>query len=404
MTYQTHTLNNGLRIIHQPSESNISYCGFAINVGTRNEQSGEEGMAHFVEHMLFKGTRKRKTHHIVNRMENVGGELNAYTNKEETFVYATFLEEYTQRAMELLGDMLFNSYFPQNQIDRERDVILDEIQSYQDSPSELIFDDFERLLFPDHSIGNYILGTKESLKSFDHNAVENFVKRNYLLEHMLFFSFGNTSFNKIVRWAQKYYSFSVTSDINRYNSPVPSNPLKVVLDKDTAQSHVIMGRPVFEMFNDDRYTLLLINNLLSGGDSSRLNVALREKRGLVYNVESNVALYTDTGVFSIYFGCDPKNADKCIRLVEQELSRLQKESLSPIQLQIAKKQVCGQIGIAAENHENVALGMAKRYLHFNNYESIHEVFEKIKGITSEDIKRISTELFNPDRFSYLKYK
>jgi len=221
---------------------------------------------------------------------------------------------------------------------------------------------------------------------------------------MLFFSFGNTSFNKIVRWAQKYYSFSVTSDINRYNSPVPSNPLKVVLDKDTAQSHVIMGRPVFEMFNDDRYTLLLINNLLSGGDSSRLNVALREKRGLVYNVESNVALYTDTGVFSIYFGCDPKNADKCIRLVEQELSRLQKESLSPIQLQIAKKQVCGQIGIAAENHENVALGMAKRYLHFNNYESIHEVFEKIKGITSEDIKRISTELFNPDRFSYLKYK
>lgn len=448
MTYQTFLLNNGLRIIHQSSESNISYCGFAINVGTRHELPGEEGMAHFVEHMLFKGTQKRKAHHIVNRMENVGGELNAYTTKEETFVYAAFLEEYLQRAMDLLGDMVFNSYFPQKQIERERDVIIDEIQSYKDSPSELIFDDFERLLFSHQSIGNYILGTKQSLNSFDHDSVKSFVLRNYLSERMVFFSFGKTPFKKVVRWAQKYFSYSLSPDmlssknivssipaehkgfnhlndlssdslansiptehndsdssnVKPNNSAVSYNPQKMVLDKDTVQTHIIMGRPVFEMFNNDRYTLLLINNLLSGGDSSRLNVALREKRGLVYSVESNVALYTDTGVFSIYFGCDPKNADKCIRLVEQELSRLQKESLTPIQLQIAKKQLCGQIGIASENHENVALGMAKRYLHFNNYESINETFRRIKSITSDNIKRLSVQLLNPEWFSYLKYK
>lgn len=279
MIYQSHTLSNGLRVIHRPFPSQISYCGFAVNAGTRDEYPDELGMAHFVEHMLFKGTQKRKAHHIANRMENVGGELNAYTTKEETFIYAAFLEEYFPRAVELLSDVIFHSEFQPMQIEREREVILDEINSYNDSPSELIYDDFENMLFAGHDIGHYILGAPSTLETFDTEKTRRFVERQYHPSRMVFFSFGKTPFEKVVRQAEKYFSFPANAcTAKKRTPPVIITPQTELLRKNTAQSHVMLGCRAFDMRHSLRYPLYLLHNILGGGSlNSRLNTSLREK-------------------------------------------------------------------------------------------------------------------------------
>lgn len=403
--YYTHTLPNGLRIIHRPFPSEISYCGIAVNTGTRDEYPDEFGMAHFVEHMLFKGTKKRKAHHIVNRMENVGGELNAYTTKEETFLYATFLEEFFPRAVELLNDVIFDSEFPETQIEREREVILDEISSYDDSPSELIYDDFENLLFSGHELGHYILGEPLSLLSFDKRKIKSFVARQHQPSRMVFFSFGKTSFNKVVGLAEKYFSHpALNNDVKKRIAPKAINPKKIILQKNTTQSHVMIGTRGYDLYHHMRYPLYLLNNILGGGNlNSRLNNSLREKNGLVYNVESNVTFYTDTGVFAIYFACDPKNTDKCIRLIQKELDKLSSVPLTARQLSIAKKQWKGQIGIASENNENMALSMAKSFLHLDRYASFSEIFSQIDAITSAQIQQVSHEIFQSNSLFELRY-
>lgn len=402
---QTYRLSNGLRIIHRPSLSEISYCGIAVNTGTRDEYPDEFGMAHFVEHMLFKGTDKRKAHHIANRMENVGGDLNAYTTKEETFYYTTFLGEYFPRAVELLSDILFHSEFAPGQIAREREVILDEINAYHDIPSELIFDDFENMVFSRHDIGHYILGEPESLLSFNSDSIRRFVRRQYQPSEMVFFSTGKTSFEKVVYQMEKYFSFSPEpSTVKVRVAPGRFTPWTEKLKKNTSQSHVMLGYSTFGLHHPQKYALYMINNILGGGSmNSRLNVSLREKHGLVYNVESSITFYTDTGLFAVYFASDPKQKEKCIRLIRKEIKRLKEEELTPMQLSLAKRQWKGQMGIAMENSETRALSMAKNYLHFDRYTSLNEIFTRIDAVTSVQVKEVANEIFSssPFELSYL---
>lgn len=396
INYLTHTLSNGLRIVHKPIESNVSYCGFIVNAGTRDEAPDQYGMAHFVEHMLFKGTDKRRAYHIINRMENVGGELNAFTNKEETVVYSVFLEQHFSRAIELLSDITFHSNFPQSEIEKEVEVIIDEIHSYEDSPSELIFDEFENLVFDQSQIGHNILGSAELLQNFDGQMAKAFVNKFYNPSNMVFFSLGRTDFKKIVYYAEKYLSAipDIKSDIQRIK-PVDISSVNKREDKDTSQAHVLIGGRSYSLCDPNRRVLNLLNNLLGGpGMNSRLNISLREKKGYVYNVDSSITSYTDTGITSIYFGCDKKNVDKCISLVHKELNRLRKEKLTSSQLSTAKKQLIGQIGVMGDNHENLALALGKNFLHHNHFNTLAETAQKIEAVTAEQILAVSNEIFD----------
>ena len=404
--YISHILPNGLRMVHLPADSPVSYCGYAVGVGTRDEQEDEFGLAHFVEHMMFKGTEKRKAWHILNRMENVGGELNAYTTKEETFVYSIFMEEHFERAFELMTDLVFHSRFPQQEIEKEVDVILDEINSYEDSPSELIFDEFENLLFKGHALGHNILGDEESLLRFDSEAGCSFMKRYYVPQNMVFFSMGRKDFGKIVKLAERLLSDVVfPMSVRNRREPDWVAPVSKRVQKDTHQSHVLLGGRAFSMHDEKRVPLFLLNNLLGGpGMNSRLNVSLREKHGLVYNVESNVTSYTDTGVASIYFGTDPKNREKALRLVQRELARLRDEKLSLAQLTAAKKQLIGQLGVSSDNREGLFLGLGKSYLHYNRYDTLPEVFEQIERITPEQLQAVANEVYAPEKMFSLIYE
>ncbi|MCE5205858.1 MAG: insulinase family protein [Porphyromonadaceae bacterium] len=392
----THTLQNGLRIVHRPFPSEISYCGIVVGAGSRDEYPDELGMAHFVEHMLFKGTTKRKAHHIANRMENVGGELNAYTTKEETFYYVTFLEEYFSRATELLSDILFHSVFSPRQIEREREVILDEINSYHDTPSELIYDDFENLFYKGDDMGHYILGGPATLNAFGREQIMNFMERHYHPSEMVFFSFGKTAFEKVVLQVEKY--FSAPNDPvhpkKGRTSPVRSIPFVEEVEKNTTQTHVMLGYPAFSLHHPRKYALYLLNNILGGGSlNSRLNVSLRENHGLAYLVESSVTLYSDSGFLSIYFACDPKQRGKCIRLIGKEIEKIKSKELTPMQLSLAKRQWKGQLGIASENNENSALALGKQFLHFHRYTPLEEIFTQIDTITSGQLQEVANEVF-----------
>lgn len=404
--YQSHTLKNGLRIVHQPLAGNVSYCGFMINAGTRDEQPDEFGMAHFVEHMLFKGTEKRRSHHIINRMESVGGEINAYTNKEETVIYSIFLEEHFSRAFELLTDLTFHSTFPEKEIGKEIDVILDEINSYEDSPSELIFDEFENIIFRNSQLGHNILGDPDLLTKFDTAKARTFVQRHYSPDNMIFFSLGNTNMTKIIKLAEKYLS-----EIEPINYPkVRVNPILVeqveqITEKETSQTHALIGGKCYDLYSTKRKALNLLNNILGGpGMNSRLNISLREKRGYVYNVDSNMTSYSDTGIFSIYFGCDKRNAEKCIKLIHAELNNLRDNKLTTSQLAAAKKQLIGQIAISIDSHENLALGLAKSFMHYNHFNSMEETIKKIEQITALDLLEVANEIFDTKNINTLIYQ
>lgn len=405
MIYHTHTLSNGLRIIHAQNQSAVAYCGYAIDAGTRDEAENEQGMAHFVEHLIFKGTQKRHSWHILNRMEHVGGDLNAYTNKEETVVYSAFLVEHFPRAVELLTDIVFHSTYPQTEIDKEVEVIIDEIQSYEDTPSELIFDDFEELVFPNHPLGRNILGKPDLLHQFKSEDALRFTKRYYRPDNMVFFIQGNVDFKRVVRLLEKAVSDIPASVTERKRvKPELYIPQNITLHRDTHQAHVMIGCRSYDTHDKKRTALYLLNNILGGpGMNSRLNVALRERSGLVYNVEANLTSYTDTGLFSIYFGTDQTDVNRCIRLVHKELKKLREKPLSNGQLAIAQKQIIGQIGVAADNFENNALNMAKTYLHYNKYEEPQEVYKRIQSLTPQDLWEVANEMFREENLSTLIY-
>ncbi len=405
MTYQTHTLTNGLRIIHMPSAGNVSYCGFYVNAGTRDESDDEHGMAHFVEHMLFKGTKKRKSYHIINRMENVGGEMNAYTNKEETVLYSSFLNEDFQRAIELMSDMVFASEYPQREIDKEIEVVIDEIHSYEDSPSELIYDEFENLVFRGSSLGHNVLGDTGSVSSFDAQNVKSFVSRLYKPSNIVFFSLGKTDFKKVVYWAEKYMDqYPESETLSQRAEPQKINRDFRVLKRDTTQVHAVIGGYSYSHYDTNKTILFLLNNILGGpGMNSRLNMSLREKRGLVYNVESAATSFTDSGIFSIYFGCDKRNEQKCLDLVYKELSKLKTEKLSLSQLAASKKQLIGQIGVSLDNRESLALSLGKNYMCYNHYNSWEETVAKIERVTAEQIQDVANEIFDENNLFGLIY-
>jgi predicted Zn-dependent peptidase len=376
-----------------------------VNAGSRDEAEHEEGMAHFVEHMLFKGTEKRRSGHIINRLENVGGELNAFTSKEETVVYAAILNEYFERALELIGDIVLHSVFPQKEIDKEVVIIIDEIQSYNDSPSELIYDDFENLLFDNHAIGHNILGRQELLEGFKTEDGKRFVGRQYRPEEMVFFAVGDINFKSFVRMAEKYFTTTETTEpkLERI-APIEYIPQKKIIEKNTHQVHFIVGNRAYNMHHPDRMGLHLLNNILGGpGMNSLLNLSLREKNGLVYNVESSYQPFTDTGMWSVYFGCDPENSRRCESLVYSELQKLREQPLSEAALKKYKLQLMGQMAIANEQKENLALGLGKSFLRYGKIDGVDVVKQSIESITSEQLQRIANEIFNPEQLSVLKY-
>lgn len=405
VNYHLFTLPNGLRVVHKPMDSAVSYCGFFIDTGTRDEKPNEHGIAHFIEHMLFKGTHKRKAYHIVNRMESVGGELNAYTNKEETVIYSIFLEPHFERAVELISDLVFNSEFPMTEIEKEAEVIIDEIHSYEDSPSDLIYDEFENLIYSGSELGHNILGTPESILTFDTEKVKNFVSEHYSPSNIVFFSLGKTNFSKIERIAKKYFG-----EINDCNTkPIRLQPQAEVAchkseDKGTNQSHVIIGSYSYSIENPRKRILQLLNNILGGpGMNSRLNISLREKHGYVYGVESSSTYYTDTGLSTIYFGCDVKNRDRCINLVYKELKKLKDTALTSSQLYAVQKQFKGQIGISNDNKENLALSLGKSILRMNNFYTLDQIFKQVDSITSRQLLDVANEIYDENRLFSLIY-
>lgn len=406
MTYQTYTLPNGLRLVYKPDEGAVAYCGMVINTGSRDEDDTEQGMAHFIEHMLFKGTEKRRSGHIINRLENVGGELNAFTSKEETVVYAAVLKEYAERAVELIGDIVFHSVFPQKEIDKEVIIIIDEIQSYNDSPSELIYDDFEELIFDKHAIGHNILGKPELLQHFSTADAQNFIRKQYRPEEMVFFAVGNLNFKQLIRWSEKYFRAVDIESASKAVRKVPQNykPAKRIVEKNTHQVHFMLGGEAYNLHHPDRMGLYLLNNILGGpGMNSLLNLSLRERHGLVYNVESTYQPFTDTGLWSVYFGCDPENATRCENLVYSELKKLREQEISDNALKKYKLQLMGQMAISSENKENMALSLGKSFLRYGKIDSLDTIRKRIETVTASQLRQIACEIFDESRLSVLKY-
>lgn len=405
MTYQTHTLANGIRIIYQKVHSSVAHCGLIINAGSRDEQIKEHGLAHFIEHALFKGTCKRKAHHIINRLENVGGEINAYTTKEETCIYSSFLKEDLERSLELTSDLVFNSTFPEKELQKEKEIIIDEINSYKDSPSELIFDEFEELIYKDNPIGRNILGTPKYLRKFTKTHIQSFLSNNYHTNQMVFSCVGDYEFKKVIKLAEKYLG-NIQPNISNKNREILNGyqPQVKKVKKNTHQAHCIIGNVSYDLKHNNRLAMVLLNNLIGGpGMNSKLNIALREKSGYAYNTESFYSAYTGTGIFGAYFGTDKEHLYRCIDLVNKEFEKLRKNKLSLVQLNMAKRQLLGQITISSENKESYMLVMGKSMLVFNRLDSIAEVSEKINKISENNILEIANEVLLPDNFSILIY-
>ncbi|WP_462316926.1 M16 family metallopeptidase, partial [Marinilabilia sp.] len=386
--------------------SPVGHCGLIINTGSRDEQCDEHGMAHFIEHVIFKGTQKRKTWHILSRLDDVGGELNAYTSKEETAIYSSFLIQDFQRAVELLHDITFHSVFPEKEIKKEKEVIIDEINSYKDNPAELIIDDFEELVFNDGPMGHNILGTAESIKNFNRDDILKFIQNNYHTDQMVLCMVGNLPPTKFLKAAEKYFGIE-KPNYRTQKRPAPPvyKPSEHRKELDTFQSHITIGNIAYDLENPKRLGLSLLNNLLGGpGMNSRLNIALREKNGIAYNIESIYSPYFGTGVFSIYFGTDRQNIDRSLRIARRELSRLRKTSLGQMQLQKAKRQLKGQITISSENKENLMLNIGKSFLLYNKVDSLDDIYRKIDNLTAMDLLEIANEVFDEKQLSYLIYE
>ena len=456
MKYNTYTLDNGLRIIHLPSDSQVVYCGYQINTGTRNEEPGEEGLAHFCEHVTFKGTERRKAWHILNCLESVGGDLNAYTNKEGTVYYSAILKEHIGRAVDLLSDIVFHSVYPQAEIDKEVEVICDEIESYNDSPAELIYDEFENILFKGSPLGHNILGTAEQVRAFKTEDALRFTRKLYRPDNAIFFAYGDIDFKKLVKLLKTLnfehgtlnFMNSKTSEtpaetlnlelgtLNFMNSKTSETPAAemeagdanhkvqsskfkvqskevqskvagqtIVMQKNTHQAHVMIGTRAYNVNDDRRMPLYLLNNMLGGpGMNAKLNLALREHNGLVYTVESTMVSYGDTGTWSIYFGCDEHDVKRCLRLVRKELDKFMQKPLSDAQLKAAKKQIKGQIGVACDNRENFALDFGKSFLHYGWEKNVDRLYEQVDEITAAQIQAVAQELFDKDRLTTLIFK
>jgi len=405
MKFQTSALPNGIRLIHLHHDSPVAHCGLLINAGSRDELEHEHGLAHFIEHVLFKGTKTRKVFHINSRLEDVGGELNAYTTKEETCVHASFLSSYYERSMELIQDIVFNSVFPEKELEKEKVVVIDEINSYKDSPAELIYDDFEELIF-DRRLGRNILGTPRSVKKLGQKHIFEFISRNYHTDQMVFSSVGKIDFSRLEKLFHKYFA-AVPENRRKIARPdfVPHGSLRREIKKKTYQAHCVLGGIAYNLQDKKRIPLLLLNNILGGtGMNSRLNMSLREKHGLVYDVESTYTPYSDVGTFTIYFATEHEQVEQAIQLIYNELNKLKTKKLGVLQLSKAKKQFVGQLAIASENKESLMLAIGRSHLYLNVANDFNKFAEKIEAVSTSELLEVANEIFELGDLSRLIYR
>ncbi len=404
--YQTHILKNGLKIIHQQAVSRAAWCGLIIGVGSRDEREGEEGIAHFIEHVIFKGTERRKAFHILSRIEDVGGELNAYTTKEDTCIYASFLKEDYERALELFADIVFHSVFPAKEIEKEKEVVIDEINSYKDSPGELIYDDFEELIYDGYAIGRNILGNEAAVKGLTREDLLRFVRRNYHPGRMVVSSVGDIPFDRLVRLVERYFGEVEGEEEPLVRvKPEVYVPRRKVVERETYQNHCVLGSVAYDYMQDKRLALSLLVNILGGtGMNSRLYLNIRERYGLAYNIEAAYTPYSDTGIFTVYFGCDAEDLERCLQLCRREMETLCRQPLGRMQLLKAKRQMTGQMMIAAENYENMMLSIGKSFLVYGKVDETETVCAEVEGVTPELLQEVAQEIFAEEWQSVLIYK
>ena len=435
MKYNTYTLSNGLRVIHLPSASPVVYCGYEIAAGTRHEMPGDEGLAHFVEHVTFKGTERRSSLQILNTLERVGGDLNAFTVKEDTVYYAAILKEHLAKAVDVLTDIVFHSTYPQTEIDKEVEVICDEIESYNDTPAELIYDDFENILFEGHPLGHNILGSADRVRQFKTADALRFTGKYYTPMNSVFFAYGDVDLGKLVKLLEKQALPQPLPKGTTHPQSLPKGTTHpqslprggthpqslpkggrpdmisdsasnfIIREKQTHQAHVMIGNRAYDIHHPLRIPLYLLNNILGGpGMNARLNISLRERNGLVYTVDSSMVSYSDTGLWAVYFGCDPHDVKRCLRLVRHELDKIIEKPLTDSQLKAAKRQLKGQIGIACDNREQFALDFGKSFLHYGWEKDITSLYSQIDEVTAAQIQQVAQELMSEDRLTTLIYK
>jgi len=402
----TYQLKNGIKLIHRPNRSAVAHFGLIVHTGTRDENSEEHGMAHFMEHMFFKGTAKRSPFQIISRLENVGGEINAYTTKEETALYASFLKQDYRRAMELIQDIFLHSSFPEKEREKEAEVILSEIQGYDDSPSELIFDRAEELLFPDHSIGRNILGTEESLSRFRNGALKKFQTENYATDEMVLSLVGDVSFKNFCQAAEKYFGDIPQKSRSRERiQPLTVSAKKILQKRNAYQKHCMMVGPAYALPDQNRLQLYLLNNILGGpGMNSRLNLALRERKGYSYSAESHYSPYTDTGVMMIYFSCDADKFSRSMQVTREEIRKLRNNLIADKRLSHARRQLMGQLAISRENNEHLMLTSGKSYLIFNRVDSLEAIRKRLELITSDALRNTANEIIDPNKLNTLIFE
>ncbi len=408
--FQIHQLKNGIRLVHQQigtaDNGLVAHLGLIIDRGSRDETAKQNGLAHFIEHVIFKGTEKRKAYHILSRLEDVGAELNAYTSKEETVIEAAFLKQHYARTLELFSDIVFHSVFPEKELKKEQEVVIDEINSYRDNPSEQIFDDFDGLLFPNHPLGKNILGTKKLVKTFDRQKVKDFIAQNYSTDKMVISSVGAIEFHKLIKLVEKYFgeeteqlSTSQRLGVNDYA------PLEQIKKRRLFQAHCMLGNRAYGLKDDKRTAFSLLNNYLGGpGLNSRLNLSIREKYGFTYNLESNYTAYGDIGNFSIYIGTDKNYMDRSIELVHKELKKLREKKLGPLQLKKAKQQFAGQIALSEESNAVKMHNNGRSLLSYGRISTLKEVHLKIQKVTPEEVLEVANEIFDPQLISTLVFK
>ena len=406
MNYQVCHLDNGLRVVCLPIEAEVVYCGIGVKAGTRHEQPGQEGLAHFCEHLSFKGTDRRSAVQIINAIEGLGGELNAFTNKEDTMFYCAIQRQHFMKAVDVLCDIVFHSTFPQDEVEKEREVVCEEIESYEDTPAELIYDEFENLIFDGHPLGHNILGTVRQVKGYNSADAHDFTSRYYRPANCIFFVSGNINFELLTNKLRKIEPMAPIAEPAAALQPAdPAGACVIVRNRGTHQAHVMLGCQAFAADDSRRWALYLLNNILGGpGLNSRLNLSLRERYGLVYSVESTMVSYSDTGLWSVYFGCDPADVKKCLRLVRRELDRLMLTPLSASQLLAAKRQLQGQLAIASDSREQFALDFAKNFLHSGKLRDLSDIMRHISLLTADDLRQVAALLFDQGRITTLIYQ
>jgi predicted Zn-dependent peptidase len=399
------TLSNGIRVVHQPMDRDVAHCGLLIAAGSRDEEEDEHGLAHFLEHCFFKGTKTRKNHHILSRLDAVGGELNAFTAKEETWIHASMLKEHYERAIELIADITFHPSFPAEEIEKEKEVIIDELNSYFDSPSEMIFEEFDQQLFGNHAIGRSILGTKESINSVKRSTLERFRKRNLTAEQLVFSSAGNIPVEKLQALLEKHFGKEKVAPFTQKRSkPTLKAGKKIFVEKDIHQVNYLVGGKAYAYPHKLRPALTLLANVLGGPAlNNKLSMVIREKYGLAYHVECTYAPFTDCGIFSLYLGTDKENLKKATDLAEKTLNYYKDNKMSSRQLHEAKKQIIGQMALAQDSGSALMFNLGKSLYLFNRIDTMQEVFRRLEEITSEQIQKAAIDTFHFEKMNVLAY-